>query len=140
MPPAPFSPYRRVVSALRPNLLAASSAALAFMYSSNDGAAEIDWRGSDSFTNGSRSRVSYMPPAPFSPYRRVASALRPNLLAASSAALAFMYSSNDGAAEIDWRGSDSFTNGSGSRVSYMPPAPFSPYRRVASALRPNLLA
>merc|ERR1719506_2318663 len=33
------------------------------------------------------------------------------------------YSSNEGACEIDWRLSVSLTNGSGSRVSAMPPAP-----------------
>ena len=33
------------------------------------------------------------------------------------------YSSKEGAAEMDWRGSDSFLNGSGSRVSNMPPLP-----------------
>ena len=36
------------------------------------------------------------------------------------------YSSNEGAWEIDWRLSDSFTNGVGSRVSAMPPAPSLP--------------
>ena len=67
-----------------------------------------------------------------------------------AAALAFMYSSNDGAAEIDWRGSDSFTNGSGSRVSAMPPLPSSGLRcnerfgpasaRIPAVLRRNGLS
>jgi len=60
----------------------------------------------------------------------------------------FRYSSKDGAAEIDWRGSSSFLNGSGSRVSalrtknilgkrhkwtHMPPLPSSGSENVTTA-------
>merc|ERR1719296_733658 len=97
----------------------AYSAALAFMYSSKEGAEEMDLRGS-SLTDVSGSRVSAIPPDPSLGAESPAGSGAAS--AETSPFFAFMYSSKEGAAEMDLRGS-SLTDVSGSRVSAIPPDP-----------------